>query len=218
MNVIRDRCIEFTEVKAGDRPWQFRECRVSEFGEFGVVDGETYYYAIYCIIPNYTTEKSECGDESLDARYHRARGSAVFVRKASSENARLLFESVAREIGTIRTEKPEIIHSSAGTLLYLPVAIEGTAHGNDSEYYLRGTGEWLPIEATTWFAELQKRIPAGLGIWKGVWPDLRTMRAEAGLYRAGDANCCPTGGIARIRLAIRSRQLVIESVVVDKVQ
>jgi hypothetical protein len=218
MNVIRDRCIEFRDVKQDNGPSDFRECRVSEFGEFGVVDGETYYYAIYCLIPSYTTEKGECGDDSFIARYHRARGSAVFVRNPSSENARLLFERVEREIATVYSEKPEIVRNSAGTLLYLPVAVDGTGHGNASDYYLREAGEWVPIEAATWLAELRTRIPAGLEIWKGVWPDLRTMRADAGLYRADDANCCPTGGIARIRLAIRSRQLVIDSVVVDKVQ
>jgi putative endonuclease len=218
LNVIRDRCLDFTDVKQGSGPSDFRECRVSEFGEFGVVDGETYYYALYCLIPSYTTEKGECGDDSFIARYHRARGLAVFVRNPSRENARLLFERVDPEIGTVYYEKPEIVHNPAGTLLYLPVAIDGTGRGNESDYYLRETGEWVPLETAAWLAALLKRIPAGLEIWKGVWPDLRTMRAEAGLYRAGDANCCPTGGVARVRLAIRSRQLVIDSVVIDKEQ
>jgi hypothetical protein len=218
VNVMRDRCPDFRDVKQGSGPSDFRECRVSEFGEFGAVDGETYYYAIYCLIPSDTTENGECGDYSFIARYHRARGLAVFVRNPSSENARLLFERVDREIAMVYSEKPEIVRNSAGTLLYLPVAFDGTGHGNDSDYYLREAGEWVPIEAAAWLAELGRRIPAGLGIWKGVWPDLRTMQAEAGLYRADDANCCPTGGIARIRLAIRSRQLVIDSVVIDKIQ
>jgi hypothetical protein len=69
LNVIRDRCIEFRDVKQGSGPSDFRECRVSEFGELGVVEGETYYYATYCLIPSYTTEKGECGDDSFIARY-----------------------------------------------------------------------------------------------------------------------------------------------------
>jgi hypothetical protein len=51
INEIRDRCLEFTDVKQGRGPSDVRECRVSESGEFGVVDGATYYYAIYCLIP-----------------------------------------------------------------------------------------------------------------------------------------------------------------------
>jgi hypothetical protein len=52
-------------------------------------------------------------------------------------------------------------------------------------------------------------------MWKGLWPDLVNMRVETGLYRKGDGNCCPTGGTARVRLAIRDTQFVITSVVVD---
>jgi hypothetical protein len=218
LNVIRDQCIELRDVKQGSEPSDVRECRVSEFGEFGVVDGETYYYATYCLIPNYTTEKGECGDDSFIARYHRSRGLAVFVRSPSSENARLLFERVDADIGIVYFVKPEILQNGAGLLLVLPITVDGTGHGNQSEYYLREAGGWAPIEAETWLSELRTRIPAGLEIWKGVWPDLRTMRAEARLYRADDANCCPTGGIARIRLAIRSKQLMIDSVVIDKIQ
>ena len=53
---------------------------------------------------------------------------------------------------------------------------------------------------------------SGLEMRMGVWPDLHTMRAEAGLYQPGDPNCCPTGGIVRARLAIRSQRFVIVSV------
>ena len=100
-------------------------------------------------------------------------------------------------------------------VLNLPIAWEGTAHGNDSEYYIREAGKWERIEAEEWLKELRTRIPPGLEIWKGVWPKLETMEAEAGLYRGGDSNCCPSGGVARIRLAIRSRQFVIDSVVAE---
>ena len=217
MTAIRDRCIEFTDVKQGTGPSDFRECGVSEFGELGAVEGDTYYYAIYCLIPSYTEQTGKCGDDSFIANYHRRRGLAIFVRPPSSERARLLFERVDREIATIYFEKPEIVHN-AGTLLYLPRVLDGTGHGNESEYYLRETGTWAPIDAETWLTDLKTRIPAGLEMWKGVWPDLRTMRAEAGLYRATDSNCCPTGGTARIRLAIRSRRFVIDSIVVDKPQ
>ena len=87
--------------------------------------------------------------------------------------------------------------------------------GNQSEYYLREKNKWETIEAYGWLDDLEPRMPRGLSIWKGVWPDPKTMQAQVGLYREGDVNCCPTGGIARIQLAIRSRQFVIESLVID---
>jgi hypothetical protein len=61
-----------------------------------------------------------------------------------------------------------------------------------------------------------QHIPAGLETRKGAWPEIRTMRAETGLYRPGDANCCPTGGVVRARLAIRSNRFVIESLEIDR--
>jgi hypothetical protein len=45
-------------------------------------------------------------------------------------------------------------------------------------------------------------------IWKSVWPDFRKMTAETGLYRNGDANCCPTGGRALIALKVEQNRLV----------
>ena len=216
MEVIRGQCIEFRDVKRGSGPGDFRDCRVSEFGEIGAVDRQRYYYAIYCLVPSDTTTQGECGDDSFIARYHRQRALAIFARDSSGENTQLVFERASPEIGAVLYEKPELIQNAAGTLLYLPIVIDGTGHGNESEYYLRGASDWDPIEAETWMTELRTRLPAGLEIWRGVWPDLNTMRAEAGLYRVGDSNCCPTGGIARIRLAIRARRLVIDSLVIDR--
>ena len=39
---LREQCNGFGEVKPGAGPADFRECRVTESGELGVVDGETY--------------------------------------------------------------------------------------------------------------------------------------------------------------------------------
>ena len=134
MNAIRDQCIEFREVKQGNGPVNYRECRVSEFGEFGAVGGQVYYYAIYCLMPTETTDNGTCGDDSFSARYHRARGLAVFARDPAGENARLMFDRADIEIGTVYYLKPAIIQNAAGALLHLPIAVDGTSGGNLSEY------------------------------------------------------------------------------------
>ena len=51
---------------------------------------------------------------------------------------------------------------------------------------------------------------------EGSLADVPTLRADAGLYREGDANRCPTGGIAHIQLAIKSRQFVIQTIAITK--
>jgi hypothetical protein len=123
---------------------------------------------------------------------------------------------VEREIGSLQYSPPQIVRNAAGTILYLPIAIDGTAHENASEYFLWDAGKWQHIEAQGWLKDLSRQMPDGLGIWKGVWPDLRTMQAEAGLYRQSDANCCATGGRARIRFSIRSNRFVLDSVVFER--
>jgi hypothetical protein len=213
---VRSGCIDFTDVKRGNDPSDLRDCRVSEFGEIGSVDRETYYFAIYCLIPNDAQDRGTCGDASFSARYYERRGLAVFAGAPSSQSVRLVFERAGGEPGLlVYPRKPEIIRSGAVTLLHLLIAIDGTANGNASEYFVREGTQWHPIESESWLADLRQRIPAGLQIVKGVWPDLKTMQADAALYREGDANCCPTGGTARVRLAIRMHRLVIDSVVMQ---
>jgi len=215
MMVIQNQCIDFQDVKRGSESWQMRDCKVSHFGALGNVGGKSFYYATYCIIPNYP-EKGMCGDTSFIARMDEARGLAIFERGAGRNDAQLLFERVNGDIGLYRyTDKPEIIRNRFGTILYLPIAVDGTGNYNESEYYIREAGKWERIDSDAWLVDLSTRIPRGFEVWKGIWPDLHTMQAKAMLYRSGDANCCPTGGVASIRLSIRSKKLVIESMAID---
>jgi hypothetical protein len=215
---IHNQCIEFAEIKKGEGTDDYRDCAVSDFAEFGAVDGQTYYYALYCLVPSYSRDGAKCGDNSFEARYHRQRGVAIFTQDHPDGAARLLFERVEPDIGTLRYDKPEIVQGSVGTLLYVPIAIDGTGVGNESEYYVREKSEWKSVEAKEWLNELVQRIPPGLKILKGVWPDVHTLRAEAGLYREHDANCCPTGGVAKIQVEIRAERFVIASVSIENEQ
>jgi hypothetical protein len=96
MTLLRNQSLDFTQGKHGDKPGDLRDCRVSEFAEFGSIDGQTYYYALYCLIPNLAPGKGTCNDDSFNARYYRERGLAIFVGDASNGNASLLFERVER--------------------------------------------------------------------------------------------------------------------------
>jgi hypothetical protein len=69
----------------------------------------------------------------------------------------------------------------------------------------------VEVDTTHWEKDLVARLPAGLAVWKGIWPDYRRMQATTGLYRSKDANCCPTGGTADIRLRLEGNRLVLAS-------
>src|SRR5687767_12192493 len=214
LDTIREQCIAFTEVARGNG---YTDCRVTRFGELGTVDGETYYYAIYCLLPPSSRSDGEtCGDDAFRAQYHRARGLAVFARAGSETDVRLIFERVSGDIGMFVYREPVLAPSAAGTLLQLPIAYDGTGNFNASEYFVREGQRWERIDAASWLADLAKRLPPGVSLWKGVWPDLLTLRAEAGLYREGDGNCCPTGGLARIQLAVRDKRFILESVTIER--
>src|SRR5687768_5895998 len=184
VDTIRERCITFTEISRGSGTDGYRDCRVSRFGELGTVDGETYYYAIYCLIPAASdADSGKCGDDSFSAQYHRARGLAVFARATSERDVRLIFERVSGDLGMYAYREPVMAPSAVGTLLQLAIAFDGTGNYNASEYFVREEQRWERIDAETWLKELAGRLPPGTSVWKGVWPYLNTLRAEAGLYR-----------------------------------
>ena len=215
MEDARQRCVVSAEVKLGESAGS-RDCRVSDFGEIGVVDNQAYFYAVYCVVPDYSPSPARCGDGSPVAAYYAERALAVFARDAPQGDLKVLFERFEGSNGDLLYGKPGVFRTPSGTILYLPIAVDGTGHFNESEYYIREAGRWERLDSTAWVDVLTKRIPAGLEIWKGIWPDVRTLRAEASLYQKGDSNCCPTGGVARIQLTIRAKRFVLESVVFER--
>lgn len=212
---LRDNCIELPDIEIGPDLSDARDCGVSQFGPFGVVGAQEYFYALYCLIPGYADEGTTCASDTFTANYHRRRGLAIFRKESPEEELTLMLSRATPEIGIYVYDRPEIIESSAGTVLVVPIRVDGTGSGNESEYYLRQEGIWLRLDATSWLQELRRRIPEQFGMWKGLWPDLRTMTAKTGLYRPDDANCCPTGGEIRVQLTIRDGALVIIDLTIE---
>jgi hypothetical protein len=210
-------CIEFQDITVGpDDKDTARDCAVSEFGEIGTVGDKTYYYAIYCLIPGYSEDEA-CASDSFSARYHKARGLAIFLSEDSPDHAELWMERATPEIGILLYEEPVILRNSHGTILHVPIALDGTGHGNESEYYTfqDETKEWRKLETEAWLSGLTGWIPDGLAINKGIWPNLETLTATAPLYRGSDPNCCPSGGEMNVQLEITGGRLSIKSVTVD---
>lgn len=111
--------------------------------------------------------------------------------------------------------RPEIIVTGGQTLLHIPGHLEGTGNFNAESLWLIDSGPTAEeIDLTTWLRDLAKRLPAGLSALKGIYPDYRKMTARTSLWKAGDANCCPSGGQATIRLTLKGRQLTIAGVTV----
>jgi hypothetical protein len=214
LDALKQSCIEFAAVRVGPSDSDASDCRVSEFESLGIMGGRQYYYALYCLIPSYATKNGQCDSKSFNARYYRERALAIFVGEGAPGSARLWIERATADIGLFVYEKPAIVKNSIGTFLHVPIRVDGTGGGNESEYYLWDGGQWRLLETKSWLEDLKKRVPPENELWHGVWPNLANMTAKTGLYRHGDANCCPTGGAAEVTLTVENDRFVIRSLTI----
>ena len=104
---------------------------------------------------------------------------------------------------------PDFVNSPQGPLLELPGNIEGTGDFNAGTLYHKVDGQWREVDARSWLKTLGTRLPKGLEVWKGVYPDWKKMTAETPLWRPRDGNCCPTGGSAYVTLELRGDAIVL---------
>ena len=71
---------------------------------------------------------------------------------------------------------------------------------------------WADVDIESWRDTLPARLPAGLGVWKGVRYNFTALRSSSPLWRTDDANCCPTGGRADFAFAVRDGVLTVTDV------
>lgn len=166
-------------------------CRVESLGSVG--DALRYQIQVY-----------------RDRDQWSAGGVAVF-RETSGQ----LTPLVVAAVDSAHFAAPHFARS--GRLLVIPGHLEGTGNFNAALLYVvESDGRLRDIDTESWLEELQRRLPNGMGAWKGIYPDLETMTAETPIWKSGDGNCCPTGGRAFIRLELKDRRLAIADLRFEK--
>jgi|GEM_PF-3285924 len=173
-------------------------CRVTQSAAFGSIGKETFHFAIYCLRET-SADNTPCIENGI----------ALFSTNAGAPRARR-WHMRGNDAGDIFST-PTIYKSATGSILEMSVRVDGSGNFNDSDYFLRQGSRWAAIDAVSWGKDLGRRIPKGVEIWKGIWPDLRHMTARAALYHHNDANCCPTAGTALIELTLIGTRLAIKS-------
>jgi len=175
-------------------------CRVVESGSFGKVGDSGQVYATYCLDapeePPHSCFLTGIVLLAVDPR----------TGKAERWLQRMDPEGLGNHFG-----KPELLQLKGVLLLDLPASVPGTGSYNASSLYRRDGARWVEVDVDSWKKDLARQVPAGLEVWKGIWPDYRRMRATTGLWRKKDANCCPTGGSAEIGLRLEGNRLVLAS-------
>jgi uncharacterized protein len=174
-------------------------CTVSEFGELGAVEGHVFAYADY----DYAK-----GAAQLD--YRRV---VVFERAASG---------VLRAIASPEPDaafyysKPQILHSEGRTALHIPAYESGTGNFNRERLFVWRDGRWRDADVSSWLSDLARRLPAGLNVSQGVFPDYAALTAETPLWRKNDGNACPSGGRAALALGWRGDRIALENIRLHK--
>jgi hypothetical protein len=110
---------------------------------------------------------------------------------------------------------PSLVERDGGWLLTVPGRAGGSGSRNADLLYRLDRGAWREVELEGWKSELAARLPRGLGVWQGVAYDFEGLTARTPLWRDDDANCCPTGGRARLALRIEGDRLVLGEVALD---
>jgi hypothetical protein len=176
-----------------------KACTVEQFDRLGSVDVTMFDYAMY----RYADPQSRVLD------YHR-----VVILEDDSGTLRQLFATPGDP--SVRYDTPQIIKLADRTLLQIPGHDTGTGNLNREELFVWHDGNWGKADTASWLDDLADRLPAGLAVGKGVYPDYTTMTAETPLWRKGDANACPTGGRAKISLDWQADRVVLHNVRVER--
>ncbi|MBW8269545.1 lysozyme inhibitor LprI family protein [Caldovatus aquaticus] len=171
-------------------------CAVRESGPLGTLDGRRLHYAIY----------GYPDPDSPDRETLAKVATVVFAETAPGRFA----ARYADGPDDVRCGAPRLLRAQRGPLLHIPCSRDGTGMFNAESVLAPGEGgRWRLLDTGSWTRDLGRRLPRGYGAWKGIYPDYEALAAVTPLWRDGDANCCPTGGRAEIRLGWEGDRLVL---------
>ena len=109
-------------------------------------------------------------------------------------------------------DEPSLVSNRFGRFLELPSEADGTGHFNQGMLLAEAPDGWRRVDTTSWEKAFAKRLTGGLYAAKGIYPDFAKMTAETPLWQESDANCCATGGYARIKLGYANLRITFEDV------
>jgi len=176
-------------------------CRLSESGTVGAIGDTVTHYALYCVGPEAAAGACEL------------RGAALFLEdRAGGRISRFL---TRLDEPDLRASAPSIIGAGPDTVLELPVSVSGTGAFDDNDAFFFERDHWTRLDTQCWQDDLARRLPHGVYIDTGALLNLGGLDAQVWLSRDGDAECCPTGGLAHVTLKRTGDRLAIESLRID---
>jgi uncharacterized protein len=163
-------------------------------------------------------------DRAIDATlfyqiqtYHDAdmwSGSGVVVFKAIGGKPGSLTPLTVVFDDTSHYEAPYLNGAATPHWLLIPGHVDGTGNFNAEAMYLYDNDRLEDVDTLSWQTDLGHRLPKGMAVWKGVYPNYDTMTAETPIWKDGDGNCCPTGGRAFVTLSLIGHRLKLTHVAI----
>jgi hypothetical protein len=196
-DAARRRCVDVDPSRGMDVAAWVRKCRVVEWKPLRPADGAQFFSARY-----------EWTDDDVVNGEHFARREAetvVFSRAADGKMKPEWHAVFDRDYYVSAT--PEVVPApGGGALMSIVTCVNGTG-GCAQAFLLRRIGVWTEVRQR-WIDQLPRSMHGRF--WKGAYVDPATLRGDAGLYDANDANCCPSHDL-HVRVALVGSSLVLRS-------
>lgn len=190
---VQEKCVQVGDITFGpDGRWA--GCHVTRARWVATIDFLDLYQVQYCL--------------GMRAKACDKRALVIFANRAYTPEAKVLL--VRMDGGSMKYEDPLVVLSDNETVM--SVSARNATGIVAKSYYLWRTDHWVAMDAQGWLKGLSTYLPKGASARQEPWPDIDTMSAQVKLFRAGDANCCPSGGMANVELGLVKTQFAIKQV------
>lgn len=195
---VQQACVQVGEITFGPGG-RWAHCHVTRGRWLATMDFLDLYQAQYCLGRNAET----CDQRAL----------VIFGNRAYTPEAKALLVHIVD--GNMEYDDPLVVIVDDESVM--GVSAHGPAGEVRKNYYLWRDDHWVAMDAQGWQRDLAARLPGGMSVREATWPDLETMTAQVRLFRAGDVDCCPSGGLASVKLGLAQTMFTVKQVKVSPV-
>lgn len=191
---VQEECVQVGEISFG-AGGRWASCRVTRGRWVATIDFLDLYQAQYCL-----SKKADVCDK---------RAMVIFANRAYTPEASVLMVRV--DDGGMEYDDPLVVINGDDSVM--SVSAHNVAGVVTKSFFLWHADHWVPMSGQTWLPDLSAYIPDGTSARQSLsWPDLETMSARVSLFAKGDADCCPSGGVARVELGLVNEKFTVKQV------
>jgi len=102
-----------------------------------------------------------------------------------------------------------LLKSGRDEILAIRDPIPGTMGNYYEDYFWFDRDGPVRIDIDSIPRVLKNMLPAGSGVWKGGGLDMKALTYRMPVWKEGDGNCCPTGGMVSLKLRLDRGRLTV---------